>query len=214
MSSCGTSREILEKRHWLDGNKCCMVKLAGNEICGRPFVEHPSSLPEAGTVSEIGFFLPLQDCAPLQDDIYGRVNMRDDKASAFPHDNKSCITIRARIFHSPSGVRKELAHDLVAMGIGHGFIQRIAAAEVQVFLALPNLQNIDLGIFAFYFGVKWAVTAEDYEVQRNNVTDVDYLNRGFVVHTSAVAGPDDCSQEEDLDSLSVGGYSVVSDVSC
>lgn len=149
--------------------------------------------------------------------IYRRVNMPpmrqlpSESVFVFPHGRQTCITIKTRVLRTQCGVRKELAHDLVAMGVGHGFIRRTSTTEVEVLVVLPNVPNIDLSRIAEYFSIKWAVTEEYYVVEHNNLTDVSYLRRGILVYKSAIEDPESRSLDEDLDMISVDGYTVVSD---
>ncbi len=125
---------------------------------------------------------------------------------------QSCITINVRILQTQHGVRGELAHDLVALGIGHGFVRRMSATEVEVLVVLPNFHNvIDLDTIAEYFGIKWNVVDEDFRVDQNNKTHIDFLRIDLNVYKSTIANPEKRSLDEDLDLISVDGFSLVSD---
>ena len=129
-----------------------------------------------------------------------------------PHvENRSCITINARILRSQSGVRATLAHDLVNLGIGHGFVRRISTTAVEVLVVLPNTIRIDLDRITEYFGVKWNVLAEDYRVDHNNFEHVNFLSTDLQVYKSTIPDPEGRSLDADLDLVSVDGFSVISD---
>ncbi len=124
---------------------------------------------------------------------------------------RSCIVIKTRVIHSQNGVRSELAHDLILIGVGHGTIRRVSAEQVDVMVVLPSVPNINLNDIAQYFGVKWAVVREDYSVQPTNYTEIGYLSRGLQVFKSTIPDPEGRSLDENIDLISVDGYSVVSD---
>ena len=129
----------------------------------------------------------------------------------FPRkDHRSCIAINTRILKSQSGVRGILAHDLVYLGIGHGFVRRISTTEVEVLVVLPNDPRIDLNRIAEYFGLKWNVVDEDYRVDQNNTAHINFLNTGLKVYKSTIGDPEGRSLDEDLDLISADGFSVIS----
>ena len=124
---------------------------------------------------------------------------------------RSCIVINTRILKSQSGVRAILAHDLVSLGIGHGFVRRISTTEVEVLVVLPDDPRIDLNRIAVYFGLKWNVVAEDYRVDQNNTQHINFLNTDLKVYRSTVPDPEGRSLDEDLDLVSTDGFSVISE---
>lgn len=131
---------------------------------------------------------------------------------AFPQRAvRSCITIKTRVIHSQSAVRRTLAHDLIAMGVGHGYVRRTSTTEVDVMVVLPSLADIDLYDIAMYFAVKWNVVDEDYSVEQNNYTSTDYLTRGIRIYKSTIPDVEGRSLDGDIDLISVDGYSVISD---
>lgn len=91
-----------------------------------------------------------------------------------------------------------------------GSIRRISSSQVDVMVVLPS-NAIDLRPIAHYFAHRWNVVREDYSVQNNDFVNVPYLNKGLVVYKSSVPDPDGSSLDEDLDMISVDGYSVISD---
>jgi hypothetical protein len=97
------------------------------------------------------------------------------------------------------------------MGIGHGSIRRVSAEQVDVMIVLPSDPRINLNVIAEYFGVRWNLVQEDYSVERNNFSEVSYLNRGIYIFKTSIPDPDGRSLDDDLDLISVDGYSVVSD---
>ncbi len=130
----------------------------------------------------------------------------------FPRQaHRSCIAINTRILKSQSGVRGILAHDLVNLGIGHGFVRRMSTIEVEVLVVLPNDLRIDLNRIAEYFGLKWNVVDEDYRVDQNNTAHINYLNTGLKIYKSTIPDPEGRSLDADLDLVSVDGFSVISD---
>ena len=124
---------------------------------------------------------------------------------------RSCITINIRILRSQCGVRGILAHDLVNLGIGHGFVRRMSSTEVEVLVVLPNVHRIDLNRIAEYFGIKWNVVDEDFRVDQNNTAHIDFLSTGLKVYKSTIADPQNRSLDEDLELVSVDGFSVISE---
>jgi hypothetical protein len=151
-------------------------------------------------------------------DIYRRVTMPplqqipSGNVFQFPRrERRSCIVIKTRVIHSQRGIRKELAHDLISMAIGHGFVRRVSSSQVDVMIVLPNIPELNLNTIAKYFAIKWNVVEEDYFVESNNFTEVGYLTMGLRVFKSSIPDPDGKSLDEDLDLMSVDGYSVVSD---
>lgn len=124
---------------------------------------------------------------------------------------RSCIVINTRILKSQSGVRAILAHDLVSLGIVHGFVRRISTTEVEVLVVLPNDPRIDLNRIAVYFGLKWNVVAEDYRVDQNNTQHINFLNTDLQVYKSTIPNSEGRSLDEDLDLVSTDGFSVISD---
>jgi hypothetical protein len=60
------------------------------------------------------------------------------------------------VIHSQSGVRKTLAHNLIAMGVGHGSIRRASTEHVDVMIFLPSDPLTSLYDIAEYFGVNQA----------------------------------------------------------
>ena len=127
-------------------------------------------------------------------------------------ENRSCITINARILRSQSGVRATLAHDLINLGIGHGFVRRISTTAVEVLVVLPNTNRIDLDRITEYFGIKWNVLEEDYRVDHNNFEHINFLSIDLKVYRSTTTpNPEGRSLDADLDLLSVDGFSVISD---
>jgi hypothetical protein len=52
---------------------------------------------------------------------------------------------------------------------------------------------------------------EDYSIERNNFSEVSYLNREIYVFKSSIPDPDGRSLDDGLDLISVNGYSVISD---
>jgi hypothetical protein len=139
------------------------------------------------------------------------VELPSSSVFVLPQGRQSCVTIRTRVLHSQSGVRKTLAHDLVSMGIGHGFIRRVSTSEVEVLVVLANV-SVNISSIAFYFGTKWAVVNEDFTVERNNYTEVHYLHRGIIVYKSTIPDPENRSLDVDIDMISCDGYTVVSDL--
>lgn len=163
-----------------------------------PFVDPPAV--QASTNVYRRMVMPPMQSEPRQD------------VFEFPtRDSRSCIVIKTRVIHSQNGVRKTLAHDLIAMGVGHGSIRRISSEQVDVMVVLPSDPEIDLYGIAHYFAIKWSVVREDYLVERNNFSEVHYLNHGIFVYKSAISDPEDRSLDEDIDLISVDGFSVVSD---
>ena len=122
----------------------------------------------------------------------------------------SCISINVSVLHSLNGVRKTICHDLISQGFGHGFIRRLSNTEVEVKIVIPASADIDLNDLSRYFFTKWIVDAESFIV-RQNTDDVSYLRRGFIVYKSGIPDVEGHSLDEDLDDVSVDGYSVISD---
>ncbi len=125
--------------------------------------------------------------------------------------NISCISINVRILRSQNKVRRELAHDLIYLGIGHGFVRRNSSTEVEVLVVLPNNPRIDLNKIAEYFGLKWCVLREDYLVEYNNTSNVHFLRTDLKVYKSTIEDPQCKSPDDDFEICSFDGYSVTSD---
>ena len=128
-----------------------------------------------------------------------------------PRGEPSCTVIRTRVLHSQHGIRRTIAHDLVVMGIGHGYIRRVSTTAVEVLVVVAGV-FIDISNIARYFGTKWAVMGEDFVVEQNNRTEVRYLHRGIIVYKSTIPDPESRSLDVDIDMVSCDGFSVISDL--
>ncbi len=136
--------------------------------------------------------------------------------SVFVFDTKgytSCISNNVRILRSQNRIRRELAHDMINLGIGHGFIRRNSSTVVEVLVVVPDDPRIDLNRIAEYFCLKWApLLKEDYRVEKNNRSNVHFLSSGLKVYKSTIEDLQSKSPDIDFDdTCSFDGYSVTSD---
>ena len=125
--------------------------------------------------------------------------------------NDACFKVAVTIFHSQSGVRKQLCHFLCRNGFRHGMVKREDSKVVQVVIVFPFGIQVDMNILSEYFGATWGVTQEYFHIDRNcrDSSMVGLLSKPFVLLKSNVDDPQNASDEDfDMYNSDDGGYEI------
>lgn len=157
----------------------------------------------------LAFFLVAVASGPFVANRFNRVAMfhptQQSGFDLFHRKATECVKWSCRIHRTQSGVRHQVAADLLRMGVTNGFVQRLGPFEVEVCVVFPAPVDMD-DVFT-YFAIKWNVTDEyTAEPEFRNTTHAHYLNHAFQV-VKYLDNNDELSRE-DMDDVSVHGWEV------
>lgn len=130
----------------------------------------------------------------------------------FHKGRPSCTCIFTRVVHGFASVRTTIVHDLLNLGVSHGYVRRISATELDVLIVARNPVDDPSAIVlvASYFNNMWGVEESQFIVDPQNYDELHRCKEGFFIFRAAF--PEDNSTD-DVDFASIDGYTVKSEVS-